>query len=346
MKKTIYKHLVAFVGIFSLLVSLSSCTDKDDVEITYNANLTVSAENIFKPFHPEKPEEFEEMDFCDVNIMSLVYDENGSLIFEKEATYHSLDSKLSFDLALPSGTYTLVSVVKFEGPDFHAWDISGKERISTFEISEVDAPEGTQFETLGFDLRTIEIGDSPYQGYIEVEPITALCQVEFHHAQIIHRFDGSYAFINRTNRFYGALNAAAITQPTFCQTLTIKDSTPVFGYKSQNDNYWFSGYVFDYTKAPDKVNYAYRALLPHDKKTFKWVGFLRGTQNQQLESGTTEPCNGLLSIESGKQYDICLFFDILFLHACEHDAELTPEKKIEQCIPFLDGVDILPDEEQ
>lgn len=346
------------IGVLVTMLSFSSCTDQDDIDINFQLRVTLSAENIFKSFHPEKSaDEFEKLTDCKLNLVSLVYDkQTGEKVAESEETYGDLAKSLVHEFSLPNGEYTLISIARFEGDEFHNWTITGKDKLSTFKIVESDLPDAisypelSMFETLGFDIKQIKVESKPISQYIEISPITALCQIEYHHAKILHRFDGSYMFANQVNRYYGALDAALVVQPNFCQTLSIDSDgiTPIFGFLSQETRYLLSSYTFDYTKAPNKVDFTYRALLPHGNKTFKWFGVLYGDKDlsNMLESATTEQCNGLLNIEAGKQYDISLFFDIFFLHACEHNAELTPEKKVAQCIPFLDGVDMYPEEEQ
>lgn len=348
------KYITMLIGALVTMLSFSSCTDQDDIEIAFQHKITLSAENIFKSFYPEKSsDEFEQLRDCKLNLISLVYNtKTGEKVAEEDGTYSQLSNSLVHDFSLPNGEYTLISVARFEGDEFHNWTITGTEKLSTFKIVESDLPDAinhpdiSMFETLGFDIKQVKVDSKPLTQFIEISPITALCQIEYHHAKILHRFDGSYMFTNELNRFYGRLDAALIVQPNFCQTLSIDSDgiTPIFGFISQETRYLLSSYTFDYTKSPNAVDFTYRALLPHGNKTFKWYGVLHGAN--MLESATTEQCNGLLNIEAGKQYDISLFFDILFLHACEHDAELTPEKKVAQCIPFLDGNYFLPEEEQ
>ncbi len=353
--------LIALLGAIMMLFSLSSCTDQYDVDIEYQHKVTLSAENLFKSFYPEKSvDEFENLKECKLNLISLVYDsETGVLVAEAEDYFDNLSSQLVNELNLPYGQYTLVSIARFESNTYHNWDVKNKEKLSTFTIIERDTPDALKypelgaFETLGFDIRQITVDDSPIIENIDIKPVTALCQIEYYITKIIHRFDGSYAFTNDFSRYYGSFDLMQILQMTYCQKLSIdpERKEPVFGFASQENRFIFSSYAFDFNKPKvDAVSYTYRALLPHGNKAFKWRGLKwKGDYNNPKdweESGTTQLASGLLNIESGKQYDLSLFYDILFLHACEHDPEMTPEKKVAKCVPFLDGKEQWPEEEQ
>lgn len=321
------------LGLLVSMATIVSCTDKEDIEITYQTELKVSASKIFDSFQPVQSTDFDLMSGWTVNLRSFVYDETGSLVTKFQAHFSDLKDCLICNTNLTPGKYTIVSIANFEGSmnneDYHYWDISGESDITTLTVTEDSHILTWVYETLGMDVTELEIKDMAREVTIDIEPITALVQTEAHFDDITgYGYDGYSMY----TRYCTQLKIMAETRT---QTVKIdKEHKFVFGYVENASSFiigdWEPNIVFNNKKALTSL--AYRAFLPENNRTFKWSwtfdysDFGWGIITEESEN--TIPIN----FESGKQYDMDLVLDVAYLFVEEHDPQKDWEDRVKEYI--------------
>ena len=161
MKKYIY-------GLFAIAFIWVSCTDKEDIDIAYKSQLTVSASHIFDSFTPViSHDDFslnkEGQGVWNINLHTFIYDEQGNLVQKAEKTDSSLSSNLTCDLMLTPGEYTIISIAEFSGTyldqSYKFWNISNESSLRDLKIEESDKLVTSPFETLGVNTQKITVDD-------------------------------------------------------------------------------------------------------------------------------------------------------------------------------------------
>lgn len=174
--------LIALLGAIMMLFSLSSCTDKYDVEIETTQSVKVTAAHIFDNY-----EQFQEGDFdmgadgWKLNLQVLVYDENGILVDKKEKLCESLSETLEYMPSLREGVYTVISIADFReglgGKGYKFWNITNDMSLQDISITENENIYPVVFETLGVDIQKLVVSDKTLTVNADIKPVTSLVQV-------------------------------------------------------------------------------------------------------------------------------------------------------------------------
>lgn len=310
------------LGLLILATTFASCTDQEEIEITYQTSVSVSASQIFDSFQPVQSTDFDMMTGWGIHIHSFVYDAQGNLAFETNSLFDDIDSPLNYNLQVSPGQYTIVSVANFEGEynnvEYKYWDITETSNINTFTVTECEPVLSWAYETLSMSVTEVEVSNSAETIKINLQPVTALIQLEVHYDDLT-----GYGY-----------NGYSMYMPT-CTLLKILADTRTQTIKIDTNHDYVYGYI-ESSAALQNVSWnpsttysnggaltilSYRAFLPEENKTFKWSwthdysdygwGIITET------SENTTPVN----FESGKQYDMDLVLDIPYLFVEEHDPQ-------------------------
>ena len=326
------------LGFLALITTFVSCTDQEDIMIEYQTDFSITAETIFDSFHEINPGDFNLNNLWNVELHSFIYNEDGNLLHEERLSLSDIAGVMSFNLNLKPGKYTLVSTAHFKSKTgYEYWNISGESNLSNLSITERDDREGSVFETLGLDIRSLEISNKKESCIIQIKPITALIQIEYQNRRIEKIWDGSYQYVNYYSDMLQYIEEARVCQPSFIQTVRFANEKVVFEALTQQLSYqigspYYPKDIFD--NGGSAVVYNYFALLPQNNSYYYWeADWITGFTER---SSTTEAVCGLINIESGKQYDMDLLFDIAYLVVGEHDPQMDTNAKLNKYMPIIE----------
>lgn len=329
------KHLFILLGV---LLSLSSCTDKDDIDISFDSTITVTAAHIFDSYQAENATDFANLDGWKVQVYTLVYDEAGKVVKKAGGNSTNLKAGFKLNMNIAPGKYKIVSIASFENDDIKYWNITNADDINTLTINEIeDNPFGSPYETLGIDVREFIVDGKSFTEEISIKPVTGLVQMEFHMRKIVEKYDGTYGFRQEYHRWINTFYFSTINQKTNCNQVRFPNGQIEYGYQTQSSNYQMAGLLTsDAISLGSGIIYSYRALLPQSGKEFSW-SYMADLYGQTIveESTGTGQDSGFLEIESGKQYDLYMFYDVLYLYAANHDASISTEARLKEAMKYV-----------
>lgn len=332
------------IGVLVTMLSFSSCTNQDDIEISYGTTMTVSAAHIFDSFQAVQTNDFDLSEYSgwEIELSSFIYDEAGNLVDETNRSSNNLNNSINHELKLLPGKYKAISIARFgkqEGADLSFyWQIKNNTSLSTLTIQEAEeAYMQFTFETLGVIVTDISIDNKPQNINIEIPPVTGLLEVFFWGEDMTTFGSNGYS---EMAPYCQEIN---IWAPNLKQQVKFTDGTISYDYGVQNKEYRIAQFTPKqrYLNGQTPNEYNYRALLPIHDRDFYWdITFDRGKGSQfglysdfQESDYTTK-----LNIESGKQYDFDLLFDGKYLFAQEHVADEDLTKRKERLLSELNAV--------
>lgn len=328
------------IGVLVTMLSFSSCTDQDDVEISYGTTMTVSASHIFDSFQAVQTNDFNLSDYSgwEIEMSSYIYDDAGNLVDETSQSSNNLNNPLNHELKLLPGKYKAISIARFgkqEGTDLSFyWQIKNNESLSTLTIEEAEeAYMQFTFETLGVIVSEISIDNKPQNINIEIPPVTGLLEVFFWGEDMTGFGNNGYS---EMAPYCQEIN---IWAPNLKQQVKFSDGSISYDYGVQNKEYRIAKFTPKqrYLNGQTPNEYNYRALLPIRDRDFYWdITFDRGKGSQfGLNDFQESDYTTKISIESGIQYDLDLLFDGKYLFVQEHVADEDLTKRKERLIQEL-----------
>lgn len=330
-------------SLIALASLLTACTDQNEVDIAYKAQITVSAAHLFDSYNETMEGDFSmkgtEGDWT-LHIRSFVYDSQGTLVYKEEGSFDSLAEPLVYVNNLLPGEYRIVSIADFSGSlgeeYYKFWNISGEDHIENLNIQESMTICSSIFETLGISSNSVTIEDGSENVNIEIEPVTGLLEIIVWNRSLLESNDNKYS------SYAPDTELVEIWAPTLKQVVTFEGFNPTYGYGPQNVNY--SIYRCSPQKqyeisGPTEV-LGYRALLPIDGRDFYWsLTFSEGTGAQYgfpdyMESAMTD---NKINIEAGGQYVMDLILDGMYLFVEEHEPSIDLFGRLAKHIVFLNN---------
>lgn len=336
------KYITMLIGVLVTMLSFSSCTDQDDIEISYGTTMTVSASHIFDSFQAVQTNDFNLSNYSgwEVELSSYIYDDAGNLVDETSQSSNNLSNPLNHELKLLPGRYKAVSIARFgkqEGADLSFyWEIKNNSSLSTLTIEEAEeAYMQFTFETLGVIVTEISIDNKPQDINIEIPPVTGLLEVFFWGEDMTGFGNNGYS---EMAPYCQEIN---IWAPNLKQQVKFADGSISYDYGVQNKEYRIAQFTPKqrYLNGQTPNEYNYRALLPIQDRDFYWdITFDRGKGSQfGLNDFQESDYTTKISIESGKQYDLDLLFDGKYLFVQEHVADEDMTKRKERLIQELNA---------
>ena len=329
------------LGFLALITTFVSCTDQEDIGLTYKMEAGITAAHIFDDY-----EQFQEGDFdmstdgWKLNLLVLVYDANGHLVDKSEKLCNSLSETLSYAPSLSPGEYTVISIADFRdglgGEGYKFWNIENESNIQDLSITENDSYFPVVFETLGIDMQKIEITNASESIVADIKPVTSLVHV--------YMSDKDYSGwgIDGYSRF------SVLTDGYFIKALKAKNNIRFengnlsFNYSEQQSEYNLAISEV-HTKWTDKkapTSYLYRALLPEESKGFSFKIQKRELPQDYYDTFVrfcgefdTEGTSEILpEISSNKQYVVNMVLDAMQLDVMEYPADYNHERYTEQFV--------------
>ena len=329
------------LGFLALMATFVSCTDQDDIKLTYKTEAGVTAAHIFDDYEQFQMGDFDmSTDGWKLNLLVLVYDVNGYLVDKSEKLCNSLSETLSYAPSLTPGEYTVISIADFRdglgGEGYKFWNIENESNIQDLSITENDSYFPVVFETLGIDIQKIEITNASKSIVADIKPVTSLVHV--------YMSDKDYSGwgIDGYSRF------SVLTDGYFIKALKAKNHIRFengalsFNYSEQLSDYnlAISEVLTKWTDKKAPTSYLYRALLPEENK-----GFSFQIQKRELpqdyydtfvrfcgEFDTEGTSDVLPEISSNKQYVVNMILDAMQLVVMEYPADYNHERYTEQFV--------------
>ncbi len=329
------------LGLLVLMTTIVSCTDQEDIEITYQSEMGITAAHIFDDYEQFQVGDFDmSKDGWKLNLQVLVYDESGKLVDKAEKLCNSLSESLNYAPYLAPGNYTVVSIADFReglgGTGYKFWNIENETNIQDLSITENDSYFPVVFETLGIDVQKIEITNAYKSIMADIKPVTSLVHV--------YMSDKDYSGwgIDGYSRF------SVLSEGYFIKALKAKNNVRfengdlLFNYSEQLSNYnlAISEVLTKWTDKKAPTSYLYRALLPEENK-----GFSFNIQKRELpqeyydtfvalcgEFETEGKSEILPEIVSNKQYVVNMIFDAMQLVVMEYPADYNHQRYTEQFV--------------
>lgn len=323
MEKIIKKRFALLFGAILTLLSFSSCTDQDDVEISYNTGIRISAAHLFQGYTTMgSPSDFEMDGNQTLCLDALIYDESGNLVLHENREFGNLNSTLEINPSLKTGDYTLISIASFKSDDY-CWKIENTEKKEYLTITNTIKYTGV-FTTLGVTESNIEIGNKSLSLDVDIKPVTALIGI-------------FYWNNNPESTTVGYTPLASYVEETI---LKVDNHNTRISFFDNNIHFEpiSDGIIYEVNRnyplanmrdGKNPINYSYYAMLPKNGLCF--YPTLKFTDDGQQLLDVNEEESGQntasLDIESGKQYvlDFVLAAPKLFFSVYNSD-ELSEER--------------------
>lgn len=329
------------LGFLALITTFVSCTDQEDIELTYKTEVGVTAAHIFDDYEQFQVGDFDmSTDGWKLNLLVLVYDANGRLADKSEKLCNSLSETLNYEPSLTPGEYTVISIANFRdglgGEGYKFWNIENESNIQDLSITENDSYFPVVFETLGIDVQKIEITNASKAIVADIKPVTSLVHV--------YMSDKDYSGwgIDGYSRF------SVLTDGYFIRALKAKNNVRFengnlsFNYSEQLSDYnlAISEVLTKWTNKEAPTGYLYRALLPEEDKGFSFRIQKRELPDDAYETfvkfcgefDTLGVSEILPEISSNKQYVVNMILDAMQLVVMEYPSDYNHERYTEQFV--------------
>lgn len=324
-------------GLITLVATIVSCTDQEDIEIAYKSGIGITAAHIFDNYEQYKDGDFEmSQEGWKLNLSVFVYDENGKLVDKSEQLCNNISESLIYTPHLSPGNYTVISVADFReglgGNGYRFWNIENETNIQDFSITENDDVYPVVFETLGLDIQNINITNSTVSINADIKPITALIHI------YENNDDHSGAGIEGYSRYVPACAGYFIKSNKFKNKVIVENVSFSTKYTEQASDYnlAISEVTNDWLEKKNPLQHSYRAVLPDDNCTFKW-----NIQKNELKEDdvfskyagkvkTDGISNQVINLLPGKQYVLSMILDCLSLDVFEYPEKFKANEYAQQ----------------
>ena len=128
------KYILLVVSAVAL--AFTSCSDSEEIEIKYQANITVAVDKLMEPFQERSAGDFDIQEGMSIRTQSYVYDANGILVQSCVSSVNDYSKTVSYSAVLENGIYKVVSIADFiagnaNNPSTKFWNVTGINNINT-----------------------------------------------------------------------------------------------------------------------------------------------------------------------------------------------------------------------
>lgn len=282
----------------AVALAFTSCSDREEIEIKYQVNVTVDPSTVISEFHGYSVNgETYGLNMDETSkllITSLIYDNSGNLVEKKESLVNDYSSSAKYSLNMKEGEeYTVVAITYSVDQiyDDDSYLIENENRLDKLTVT-AQYKNGESFYSnwsmLGIATKTIN--SNTKDNIINVKPASSIVVLRFRN---IHAFDGDGVdthWIAYQNNVQAKFDTGSLG----------------FGSISAVNAGW--AYILDVTGNPNSKNiFVILNLLPTPGMSV-WGGFSVGeidiTYSEFLESCEMDPSlgQGVIDIEAGKEY--------------------------------------------
>lgn len=322
------KYLTMLTAALVSILSFSSCTDQEDVDISFDTVTGITAAHIFSDYEPYQTGDFDlSIDGWKLNLQVLIYNNDGELVDQAEKVCSSISETLDYTTNLKSGEYTVICIADFRdglgGSGYKFWDITNTANLQNLSITENEDTYPVVFETLGLDIQTINVIDKQIEIKADIKPYTALVHIYMNNDDHIGYGLGGYS------RFVPVCAGYFIKANKSKKNVKVENGAFAAQYPEQISEYnlEISQVTNDWLNNENPLKHSYRALLPDNDCSFKWH-----IQENELDDDdpfkkyagsiiTDGVGNQSIDINSGKQYVINMILDCLSMEIFEYPED-------------------------
>lgn len=329
------------LGTLVLMITIVSCTDREDIEIAYQSEIGITAAHIFDDYEQFQSGDFDmSEDGWKLNLLALVYDECGQLVEKAEKQCYTLSESFNYTPSLVSGDYTIVCIADFRdglgGAGYKFWRIENESSLQDLSITENNEYYPVVFETLGIDVQKVKITDESKSIVADIKPVTCLVHV--------YMSDKDYSGwgIDGYSRFSVLSDGYYIKSLKAKNNVRFENGSLSFRYSEQWSNYNLarSEVLKRWKDKEAPTSYQYRALLPEEDKGFSFLIQKRDLPQEYYDTYVafcgefdTEGKSDILpKIASNEQYVVNMIFDAMQLVVMEYPADYNHERYTEQFV--------------
>lgn len=328
------KYITILIGALVTMLSFSSCTNQDDIEISYGTSLRINASHIFDDFQEMNNGDFSLETHPDfkLRITALVYDNSNNLVDEVEQKFNSIYSTLEYDTKhLVPGNYQIVSIADFVNEDndngFVYWEIKNKEKLDILNISQRVIYNSNAFSVLGLSHTSYEVGEKSKTVEVSIKASTALIGIHIWGEDVTGTGIQGYCPIFPYLQSIGIIAKALNTEVNFV------NGKFEYKYPEQSASHNLAqispANIVLNGEAPN--SYMYKAVLPTQNVDMFWfIQIVSGLESQLGFNQTYVESSGqeeLFEVECGKQYDLDLEVGADGLFFQNHNPEESVEDR-------------------
>lgn len=325
------------LGLITLVATIVSCTDQEDIEIAYKSGIGITAAHIFDNYEQYQEGDFEmSQDGWKLNLSVFVYDENGKLVDKSEQLCDNISESLIYTPHLTPGNYTVISVADFReglgGNGYRFWNIENETNIQDLSITENDDVYPVVFETLGLDIQNINVTNSTVSINADIKPITSLIHI------YENNDDHSGAGIEGYSRYVPVCAGYFIKSNKFKNMVKVENGSFSTKYTEQTSDYnlAISEVTNDWLEKKNPLQHSYRALLPDENCVFKWHIQKNELKEDDVFSKyagkikTDGVSNQVINLLQGKQYVLSMILDCLSMDVFEYPEKFKANEYTQQ----------------
>lgn len=323
----------------AVALAFTSCSEREEIEIKYQANITVAVDKLMEPFQERTAGDFDIPEGMSIRIQSYVYDANGNLVQSCVSSVNDYSKTVSYSAVLENGTYKIVSIADFivgnvNKPTYSWWNVTGENNINTLKVEDGKYIATWSWETLGAVVNEFEVSEKSSEIKVSVKPATALFQIIFDYFDV-ENGDGNG--VSMYAPFCSELYIHSMTQNNVISDF----NNTTFSYSSTTAQNQIYNILSDSPMETINDGYrrsaGYRALLPQESKTFYW------DITMIWPDGTTEEFSSdytpAMDITAGKQYELYLYLDALQLFF--NEVGTTRSAGTKECVSLNSSSNIL-----
>lgn len=302
MKKNILLVIIALALVFS------SCSDREEIDIKYQVNVTVDPSTVLSAFEViyigGDPCGLDMDDNCELLITSLIYDNSGNLVEKIESQVKDYNNSAQFSISMKEGEeYTVVAIAYSVDLKFSAdaYEIENENRLDKLTITS-NQGNGNSFYSnwsmLGIATKTINSTNK--ENLIYVKPASSMVVLNYLdiHADIHHALDSLSIDSLKVNKHFIA----------YTNNYQANFMNGNLGYVSPHGSSmgWVSS--VNVSQAADNISVIINLLPTSEMDVWAGVYLEDGTSihySTLLESLHKDPSlgEGVIDIKPGEQYE-------------------------------------------
>ena len=282
--------------LISFVCALSSC-ENESVDISRSdVQFSIRVADVISPFQaykaPDKDMYSESGIPSKINILCLLYDDSGHLLNEFSQTISEYNSNLITFSSPVSGSNPVLVCFSYatwtnkSGKIFKAYDITGKESLSTLRVESDLASEVNliPWQVLGGAI--VQLGATSQNISVSLKPLGGLVYLSWEN---IHSHDKETPPPTRYVMMYKNNDVVMINNKEFTYSSTLATT------------YYFYSEVFPANNKTYNTIYSVQFMMPCNVETFGFGGYyMTSRPDEEKILGRTD--DGSIMIDAQKQY--------------------------------------------
>ena len=168
----------------AVALAFTSCSNSEEIEIKYQANITVAVDKLMEPFQERKAGDFDIKEDMSIRIQSYVYDANGILVQSCISSVNDYSKTVAYSAVLENVIYKVVSIADFitgktNNPTNSWWNVTGENNIITYQFTLLSGSDYINIAPISFMKK------KAFNNFTQIKHLP-VCIVQFY---LIYIFD-------------------------------------------------------------------------------------------------------------------------------------------------------------